>query len=277
LNIFTYYKHYDLELLNIIQKKCIFENLKNKYINKVIVIGYKLEERLKDILDENGKLVINEFLIEEGFIDITFKNIFDIINNKYNNKIFCILRSDIILPNQDILESIHIETEEFDQKIYCISRLERLINGNLIKYDKLNKIFYSSEQDAWILKSPLNINLNLLEKVYFYEKFSELVLNNILKNNNYKIMNDSNKYKILRILTDNNIEYRSILNVNSEKKDINNFFLLPDEDSFSKIPIEQLIKIINIDEKELYNLKCYLFNKYLKKNIICNMYSYESL
>ncbi len=279
LNILTYYKHYDIEILNNIQKKCIFENLKNKYINKVIVIGYKLNERLKDIIENNESknLIIEEFLINEEFTDLSFKDIFEIINNKYNNKMFCILRSDIILPNQDILENIHIEKEDYEKKVYCISRIERLINGNLIKYDKLHKIFYSSEQDAWILKSPLNINLDLLKYIYFYEKFSELQLNNILKNYNYKIINDTNTYKILRILTDNNIEHRPILNINSGKKDINNFFLLPDEDSFSKVPIEQLIKICNLDEQELYNLKCYIFNKYLMKNIICNMYSYESL
>jgi hypothetical protein len=279
INILTYYKHYDLELLNIIQKKCIFENLKNKYINKVIVIGNKLDERLKDIIENNESknLIKEEFIINEEFIDLSFKDIFEIINNKYSNKVFCILRSDIILPNQEGLEDIEIDMAEYDKKIYCISRIERLINGNLIKYDKLNKIFYSSEQDAWIFKSPLNINLELLKNIYFYERFSELELNNILKINNYKIINDTNKYKVLRILTDNNIEYRQILNVNSVKRDINTFFLLPDEDSFNKIPIEHLIKIFNLDEQELYKLKCDLFNKYLRKNIICNMYSYESL
>lgn len=279
INILTYYKHYDLELLNIIQKKCIFENLKNKYINKVIVIGNKLDERLKDIIENNESknLIMEEFLINEEFIDLSFKDIFEIINNKYSNKVFCILRSDIILPNQEGLEDIEIDMAEYDKKIYCISRIERLINGNLIKYDKLNKIFYSSEQDAWVFKSPLNINLELLKNIYFYERFSELILNNILKINNYKIINDTNKYKVLRILTDNNIEYRQILNVNSVKRDINTFFLLPDEDSFNKIPIEHLIKIFNLDEQELYKLKCDLFNKYLRKNIICNMYSYESL
>ena len=279
INILTYYKHYDLELLNIIQKKCIFENLKNKYINKVIVIGNKLDERLKDILENNESknLIMEEFLINEEFIDLSFKDIFEIINNKYSNKVFCILRSDIILPNQEGLGDIEIDMEEYDKKIYCISRIERLINGNLIRYDKLNKIFYSSEQDAWIFKSPLNINLELLKNIYFYERFSELELNNLLKINNYNIINDTNKYKVLRILTDNNIESRQILNVNSLKRDVNTFFLLPDEDSFNKVPIEHLIKIFNLDEQELYNLKCDLFNKYLRKNIICNMYRYESL
>lgn len=279
INILTYYKHYDLELLNIIQKKCIFENLKNKYINKVIVIGDKLNERLKDIFENNESmnLIIEQFIINDEYIDLSFKDIFEIINNKYTNKVFCILRSDIILPNQESLENIEIDMEEYDKKIYCISRIERLINGNLIKYDKLNKIFYSSEQDAWIFKSPLNINLELLKNIYFYERFSELELNNILKINNYNIINNSNKYKVLRILTDNNIEYRKNLNINSVKRDVNNFFLLPDEDSFNKIPIDHLIKIFNLNEQELYNLKCDLFNKYLRKNIICNMYKYESL
>jgi len=274
MNILTYYKNFDNNIINIIQKKCIIENLKNKYINKVIVITNNDDMiHLKDILDTqySKNLIIEKFT----YNDASYKDIFEIINKKYNNHIFCILRSDIVLPNQDSLGDILMEFEDNENKIYCISRIERLINGVLIKYDKLNKIFYSTEQDAWIFKSPLNINLDYFNNIYFYEKFSELALNNILKNNNYKIINDSNKYKILRILTDNNIKNRHILNNNYKKNNIENLLILPDNDSFNKVSIEQLVQIINLDEKELYSLKCEIFNKYLKKNIICNMYSYE--
>lgn len=216
MNILTYYKNFDNNIINIIQKKCIIENLKNKYINKVIVITNNDNMiHLKDILDTqySKNLIIEKFT----YNDASYKDIFEIINKKYNNHIFCILRSDIVLPNQDSLGDILMEFEDNENKIYCISRIERLINGVLIKYDKLNKIFYSTEQDAWIFKSPLNINLDYFNNIYFYEKFSELALNNILKNNNYKIINDSNKYKILRILTDNNIKNRHILNNNYKK------------------------------------------------------------
>ena len=275
MNILTYYKNFDNNIINIIQKKCIIENLKNKYINKVIVITNNDNViHLKDILDNQYS---KNLIIEKStYNDESYKDIFEIINKKYNNHIFCILRSDIVLPNQDSLGDILMEFEDNKNKIYCISRIERLINGVLIKYDKLNKIFYSTEQDAWIFKSPLNINLDYFNNIYFYEKFSELALNNILKNNNYKIINDSNKYKILRILTDNNIKNRHILNISDKRKTtIDNLLLLPDNDSFNKVSVEQLVQIINLDEKELYSLKCEIFNKYLKKNIICNMYSYE--
>lgn len=275
MNILTYYKNFDNNIINIIQKKCIIENLKNKYINKVIVITNNDNViHLKDILDTQYS---KNLIIEKStYNDESYKDIFEIINKKYNNHIFCVLRSDIVLPNQDSLGDILMEFEDNENKIYCISRIERLINGVLIKYDKLNKIFYSTEQDAWIFKSPLNINLDYFKNIYFYEKFSELALNNILKNNNYKIINDSNKYKILRILTDNNIKNRHILNISDKRKTtIDNLLILPDNDSFNKVSIEQLIQIINLDEKELYSLKCEIFNKYLKKNIICNMYSYE--
>ena len=266
--IITYFKKFDLDILNIIQKKCVIENLKNKYVDKLIVIGKNIKEEFKDLFFENNE---NNLILYEFYNDnLSFKNLLEIINNNYFDKIICILRSDIILPNQKELDDLNIELLSNDKDIYCISRIERLINGNLIKYDKLNRILFCTEQDAWIFKSPINITSNLLDENYFYDKYSELIFNHVLKENNYKLINNTTKYKILRILYENNLENRLLMNDKNIniKNNLDNIYLLPDNESFDKINIEQLIRSINIDSKELYDIKCYLFNKYLKNKII---------
>ena len=78
--------------------------------------------------------------------------------------------------------------------------------------------------------------------------------------------------KILRILSDNDIDKRELLiEKNIENYDLNDMFLLPEYDIINKLPFEHLIKISGIDENEVYKMKCYFFNKYLKNKIINNI------
>ena len=270
--IITYYKKSEHEILNIVQKKCIIENSKNKYVEKMIVIGKNLNEELEDLLGniENNNLILHNLITTDNDdVQLSFSHIIDLINKEYQNKLICILRSDIILPNQSELEDLNFELEMNEKTIYCISRIERMISGNLVKYDKLNKILFCTEQDCWIFKSPLHINSELFKNIYFYEKYSELEFNKILKLNDYKLINNTIKFKILRILTENNLERRLLINNRVlDDKIKENIFLLPDNESIDKISFDQLIKAFDIDEKEIYNLKCELFNKYFKHKII---------
>lgn len=245
----TYYKNTN-DITNIIQKKSIIENSKNKYINKFVIIG----KNLKELDIENNNLIFHEF--EK---DATFKDILEIANKYFENKTICIIRSDIILINQDSLEDVDLENNE----IICLSRIERLINGAFVKSEKLNKNFYSTSQDAWILKLPVNIEINQLDKYYFYDKYSELYFNQIFKSNGYKLTN-TDKYRILRLLTDNNIDSRLLIN---DKKIEDNFYLLPDN-SINKISINDLINKYGISNNDMYELKCEIINKYFKNKII---------
>jgi len=263
INIVTYYKHSPIDILNIIQKKCIYENLKNRNIKKMVVIGYNLKMHFSDIID----LMKNDMLLlHETNNNITFKDIFEISNIYFKkDKIVCILRSDIVLPNQVELNNINID----NNTIISLSRIERLINGQLIKYDKLNKNLNSTEQDGWIFKSPLLIDYNLFSALFFYEKYSNLYLNNILKNNNYTLINDTKKYKIIRILFENNMENRPLLDNNINlAESFNSIFLLPDNESLEKISIDDMLKNANISQNELYLIKCDFFNKFYKNKIM---------
>lgn len=266
--IITYFIKSDKKILDIIQKKCIIENLKNTNVEKMMVIGNNLEEEFKDtdILNHPNIFI---YQYEEN---ISFHNLIDFASTFFENKIICILRSDIILLNQITLNDLELDLLLDKNQFFALSRIERLINGNLVKCDKLNKLLYCTEQDAWIFKSPLKLNLekNLnidLNKIYFYDKNSHLFLNKVLKDNDYNIINNSKKYKIIRILHENNLDSRLLYDNNSNITNLDNIYLLPDNEILEKITFEQLLNMVKVDENELYKIKCDIFDKYLKNKI----------
>jgi DUF1009 family protein len=269
INIITYFKNHEVKILNIIQKKCIIENLRNKNVSKVIVLGKNIKTEFQDIYNDNdhSKIIFNLELIEIDEDNVTYKDLLNISNKFCNDIIVCILRSDIILPNQDEIEDLNIELSSKNE-IYALSRIDRLISGNLVKSEKLNKTLFSSEQDAWIFKSPININLDLLNNILFYNKYSELYFNKILISNNYKIINNSSKIKIIRILYENNVDNRLLLNNINNINNIDDIHLVPDDYLIDKLSIDNLLSIFNVNNKELYNIKYELFNKYFKNKII---------
>ena len=267
INMITCYKKSDKDILNTIQKKCIYENLNNNNISRIHIFGNNLKEEFQDLFKElNSK---KEIILNEFEDNVSFKDIIDYANSKLSNKVIFIARSDIILPNQNDLDDLKFDLTN-NNDIYALSRIDRLINGNLVRSDKLNKILYCNQQDAWIFKSPLNIaNNNDISNILFYNKYSELYFNKILINNNYNVINDTNKLKIIRLLHENNMDNRELINeTNIDEENEENIYILPDNASLSKINIDKLVNFIGIEDKELYNLKCYIFNKYFKNKII---------
>jgi hypothetical protein len=270
IHIVTFFKNSETKILNVIQKKCIFENIKNKNVKELLVIGKDLEIEFSDIIKEvtDKKIILHEF---DNNNNISYKDLLNISENVFNKKIICLVRSDIVLPNQNELEDLDVEFEENKKDIYSMSRVERLVSGHFVKSEKLNKILFSTEQDGWLFKSPLNIDTKMLENIYFYNKYSELYFNQILKLNNYIITNNTSKFKIIRILYDNNINERLLLNSGPQEVNLDDLFLLPDNENINKIPIDKLFQFFNLNEKDLYTLKCELFNKYLKNKIMSEL------
>ena len=268
INIITYFNYTENKMLNVIQKKCIIENLKNKNVEKVIVLGKNLVNIFNDLMSE----YYNLFLINDK--NPSFKDLLEISNKLLINRNICILRSDIILPNQDNLDYLdYLDNSNNSNNIIALSRLERLITGVLIRTDKLTQILYSTEQDAWLFKSPLNIDINLLSNIFFYDKYSELFFNKILKTNGYNIINDTKRYKILRLLYENNVFNKFLINKNLKIQNNNDIFLLPENELIDKLSFEQLFNITDIhihqlDSQKIYKIKCKLFNKYFKNKII---------
>ena len=273
INIVTVFKNIDNNILKIIQLKCIIENLNNTNIEKILIIGYNLDEILKEIMNQFP----NKIIIYNKDGNISYKDILEIIHLKFkNNSIIFLLMSDIIIPNQESLKNLNLELGILDKKeVYSISRLDKIYNGNIIKSNKLSKSFFSTEQDAWIFETPLILNdnsLNKLSNVYFYNYLSNLSFNNVINDNNYILINNTKKYKIIRFMLDNNLNNRTLIDKDlNEVIDYDNIYILPSNENIDNISIEQLIKLINLNENDIYSIKCYLFNKFLKNKIMDNI------
>lgn len=260
INIITQYIESDIKILNVIQKKSITENLKNKSVDRMIIIGKEVNSKFKDILSDND---LEKIIFIERDDQISFKIILDIADNILKNKIICIIRSDIILPNHVELDDIETEFMLYPRDIISLSRIERLINGNLVRTEKMNKNLNSVELDAWIFKAPLNIEVmkDALNDIIFYDKYSDVLFNNVLHKNNYTMINNSKKYKIIRLLYDNNIDDRHLLKNRDFPKE--HTYLVPDNENLERVSIDNLLRSLNIDNRELYLIKCDIFNKYI--------------
>ena len=275
ITIVTVFKNNENNILKIIQLKCIIENLNNKHVGNILIIGNNLNEILKEIITQyNDKIII--YNIDEEKKNISYKDILEIIHLTIkNNNIVFLLMSDIIIPNQESLNNIHLEFGLLNKKeIYSISRLDRIFNGNIKKSQRLNNLFNSTEQDAWIFETPLllkNESMNNLSNIYFYDYLSNLYFNNEINNNNYILINNTKKYKIIRFMLDNQINNRPLIDTNNKKIDYNNMYLLPSNEIIDNITIEQLTKMINLDENDIYSIKCFLFNTFLKNKIMNNI------
>jgi len=265
LNLITFFKYFeDDEITNALQHKCIIENLNNKDVESIIIIGKNLEKYFNELHVEKKKVI----LINNEDENISYSLLFDVANKYYNNKNVCIIKSDIIIPNQDNIENIDFLFLE-KNTIISLSRFERLINGSIIKLQELNSIFYSTEQDAYIFKTPIELDLNIMNNIYFYNKFSNLEVNNILVKNNYKLINDTKNYKIIRICIDNNINCRKIINnINIKDIDKNNLYLLPENMLFDNFNLNNLSTILKMNDDDINDIKIYMLNKYVKNKIL---------
>jgi hypothetical protein len=263
LHIITYFKFFENdEIMNSLQQKCISENINNKDVNSMTIVGKKLEKYFSNILISNKDIR----LIENDETNISYSYLFNKVNEIYDNKIVCLIKSDIVIPNQDSLENIEFLFLEKKNALLALSRFERMINGNIIKTQELNSIFYATEHDAYIFKTPININFNSMDNLYFYNQYSNLEVNNILIKNDYKLLNDTKNYRILRLCIDDDVGIRKLIN-NIDIKEINkdNIYLLPENIIFDNFNLQHLAMVLKMDEEEINEIKIYMLSVLFKK------------
>jgi hypothetical protein len=263
LHIITFFKEFeDDEIMNSLQQKCIIENINNKDVKSIAIIGKNLEKYFSNITISNKDII----LIEYEVTNISYSYLFNKVNEIFDNKIVCIIKSDIVIPNQDSLENIEFLFLEKKNTVLALSRFERMFNGNIVKTQELNSIFYATEHDAYIFKTPVNIDFNCMDNLYFYNQYSNLEVNNILIKNNYKLLNDTKNYRILRLCIDNDIGIRKLIN-NIDIKEINkdNIYLLPENMMFDNFNLQHLSMILKMDEEEINEIKIYMLSVLFKK------------
>jgi hypothetical protein len=269
LHIITFFKEFeDDEIMNSLQKKCIIENINNKDVKSIAIIGKNLEKYFSNINVSNKNIT----LIEYDVTNISYSYLFNKVNELYDNKIVCIIKSDIVIPNQDSLENIEFLFLEKKNTILALSRFERMINGSIIKTQELNSIFYATEHDSYIFKTPIYFDFSYMDNLYLYNQYSNLEVNNILIKNNYKLFNDTKNYKILRLCIDNDIGIRKLIN-NIDIKDVNidNLYLLPENMIFDNFNLQHLSMILKMDDEEINDIKIYMLNVLFRKKNYKNL------
>lgn len=257
------------DILYHLQIKCILENYKNKFIQNVVVIGKDIETFFQSIhyeKIENKKII----LINDDDDNITFQDLFVIGNELFKNKIVFIVRSDVIFINSDGNHDLEIDLMMNEKKMYCLSRIERDVQGRFVRIPPNLTLFNSVDQDGWIFRAPIECmdekEIECIKEYDFNEKWSELRMNHYMKNHGYKLVNDIRNYKIVRVNLHPQMEIRELMKEPS-KQGKTDFEMLPEYSYLENMSFEQLIDMLGIPEEDKYQWKVDMMNRYWKKKI----------
>jgi hypothetical protein len=152
--ITTYYKTTNENRNNEIDK-CLKKNFDNKYIEKIYLLNnnkYNL-----DFINDNESKIIQVIISTDVNYKLKYKDAILFINEYLKNKT-CILSNSDIYFNKTL--SI-INDKNINNNFYALLRYDENEDSSLSIF-KLHNIPRDDSQDCWIFKSPLNIDLSLL-------------------------------------------------------------------------------------------------------------------
>ncbi len=251
-----------------LQIKCILENYKSKYVENMIVVGKGIEETFRKMEFEKieGKKLI---LIDDDDDNITFQDLFYIANQIFENQMVMLIRADMIFLQNENIENLQYEFMLHEKKVYCLTRIERDIQGKFIRIPPNQNLFGGVEQDAWIFKTPIECknekNIECMKDVDFNERFSELYMNRYLVTHGYELMNDIRNYKIIRVNLYPDITRRDLIKNPSKRIEDEKIYLLPEYEMLENMSIEQLVLSTGVKQEELYEIKKEMMNRYFMK------------
>jgi hypothetical protein len=257
------------DLLYHLQIKCILENYKNKLIQNVVVIGKDIETFFQTIhyeKIENKKII----LINDDDDNITFQDMFVIGNELFKNKIVFIVRSDVIFINSEGNHELEFDLLFEEKKMYCLSRIERDVQGRFVRIPPNLTLFNSVDQDGWIFKTPIECmderEIECIKEYDFNEKWSELRMNHYMKIHGYKLVNDIRNYKIIRVNLHPQFEIRQLI---KEPKQVGktDFEMLPEYSYLENMTFEQMIDLLGISDEDKYQWKVEMMNRYWKNKL----------
>ncbi len=257
------------DLLYHLQIKCILENYKNKLIQNVVVIGKDIETFFQTIhyeKIENKKII----LINDDDDDITFQDMFVIGNELFKNKIVFIVRSDVIFINSEGNHELEFDLLFEEKKMYCLSRIERDVQGRFVRIPPNLTLFNSVDQDGWIFKTPIECmderEIECIKDYDFNEKWSELRMNHYMKIHGYKLVNDIRNYKIIRVNLHPQFEIRQLIK-EPKQGGKTDFEMLPEYSYLENMTFEQMIDLLGISDEDKYQWKVDMMNRYWKSKL----------
>ncbi len=257
------------DLLYHLQIKCVLENYKNKLIQNVVVIGKDIETFFQTIQYEkieNKKII----LINDDDDNITFQDMFVIGNELFKNKIVFIVRSDVIFINSEGNHELEFDLLFEEKKMYCLSRIERDIQGRFVRIPPNLTLFNSVDQDGWIFKSPIECmderEIECIKDYDFNEKWSELRMNHYMKIHGYKLVNDIRNYKIVRVNLHPQFEIRQLIK-EPQQVGKTDFEMLPEYSYLENMTFEQMVDLLGISDEDKYQWKVDMMNRYWKNKL----------
>ncbi len=254
-----------------LQIKCVLENYKNNFIQDMIVVGKNIEETFRNIHFDRieGKRLI---LINDDDDNITFYDMFLMANEIFKDKMVILMRSDIILlQTQSDLLSLYFMYLTESKMMWGMSRIERETSGRLIRMPPQNSLFESMSQDAWIFKTPIiNEQHELITKYDFNEIHSELYMNTYMKEKGYKIQNNINDFKIIRLCLNDNFVMRDLMKSSSTPLLKDKITVLPELGLMGNVSFESLFQMFNLTDEEIYQYKLEFMNNIIKRKMFGN-------
>jgi len=150
-------------------KRCILENIKNKFIKKIYLF-YENPKKVEDFL-KNDKIKIISIKKRP-----TFRHYFDFVNTILNKELVIIANTDIFFDETLGL----LENYSFKNFVFALTRYNvPEYNG---KWKRHNLSF-----DSWIFKAPLNVKTHAIIGTFI----SDLMVNLDLLKSGIKVINPS--------------------------------------------------------------------------------------
>ena len=176
----TYYKSNDINR-NMEINKCLYNNFKNKFIEKI----YLLNDKIYDIsfLNNYKRKIIQKVLINKDDKKLSFQDAILFINEELKDKICILANSDIYFDNT--LSKITNRTIE--NNCFALLRYDEDKNGNKTIFSRYGEPRNDS-QDSWIFRSPLLVDYEKLN-FSFGTLGCDSILCTIIKDSNINISN----------------------------------------------------------------------------------------
>ncbi len=242
IEIISFYSHEDTN--------CLLKNLNNRYVSKLHLF---IHPEIK--VDSHTKLI----KIPTTFWP-TYQSLISYANHNLHNKIICILNSQIYLDDEkeNYEDLVYLLNE--GKKVFCLSRIEINKEGKKWKEKSYQDLLYANQQDAWIFKTPLQIeNLNF----EFGKSNSIIAFSHRLRNHGFQLLNQGMTFRIYHLNRNKVEEYQyqsqEGIDLEPEKK---GYYLLPEADEIEKISFDQIIHQFNLSAIDIYHLKCDILTRY---------------
>ena len=246
--------------------ECMKRNVQLNHLNRFYLFkkeDYNIEYIPSNILDNNKICII-------PVDNYNIETLFRFINNNNNNEtnINCILNIDIYVNNTDVFTDYISDIIKNPKNIYCLSRIETNTQ-KCWEHPKLKNLYYSLTQDMWLFNGKIDIT-HINKNIVLGNVWNDIIFNHHLVTHDYNIINDSRGTTILHLDTYTLLNKDHLDPIRIMNEDINisdeKYHLLPDKKSISGCSVDALIKKLSFKDDDIYDIKKYIMNKYIKIN-----------